>query len=628
MRNLEKPERWALIIIIVVATFLRFYGLADLSLSNDELSAIARTQQPGLLALWEHSVKTGDFHPAGVQTFIYFWTGILEYDPFWLRLPFVFCGILSVLLLFKVTRLWAGVYAALVAAAMLAVFEYPILYSRLARPYAPGLLFSLFTLYFWSRILIDPPEDKLPKRLYLGLALSMAASLYIHHYCALFVGLLGIGGLLFVNKSNWKSYVGSGVIALLLYLPHLSITAYQMGIGGVGGEDGWLPPPEEGWFSEYLDYALNGILMIGLLIILAIFRWINSPKIEGKTRPLAFGLILGMAMILIAFWYSIYHNPIFQHSILIFSFPLLLIVISFLISPIKRNIALIITGMILIGGTLTTTISNAFYSTEHFGEFKAIAERTQTWTEQYGQESITYATNVNAPYYAQFYLKDPIPFGTYLVKAEEDLFAFDSLVSNSNKSYFLYSWSTIQNRPETYAILRNDFPFIVEDELHFNSRVTLFSKNKGAENTPLLQQFFSENGWKNIGYDEPLENDSSFFTMMAKDEYAATTRIQLSEMGYKPNMKAQLQLTAEIRYSENSEIILVLETLRDGESQDWRGMNAIHFHPEPGEWRMIYLVKDLDEKTDPAEEIKAFLWSPANAKVDYRKLKLTLLEDI
>lgn len=622
MSSMARPERWMLFAIILVGAIMRFYGLEDLSLSNDELSSIARTHEPRFSALMENSVKRGDFHPAGVQTFIYFWKNTFGIDPFWLRFPFVICGILSVLLTFVVTRRWIGIYAALTAAALLATLEYPVLYSRLARPYSPGLLFSLLTLYFWSKILIPKNGELISRKHYLWLALSMSASMYTHHYGALFVGLLGLGGLFFVDKSNWKGYTLAGAATLLLYLPHIGITSYQMGIGGVGGDDGWLPPPEEGWFGEYLDYALNGNLMIAALVGLLLFKWIDSRKYDGNIKFVMFGLVLGISMIFIAYWYSMYRNPIFQHSILIFSFPLLLIVISFLVTPTQKNLALVTTGIVLIAGILTTSISNAYYTTEHFGDFKTIAEKTAAWTSEYGQENITYATNVNAPYYAQFYLEDPIPFGTYLVKVEEDLFVLDSLVTNSRTPYFLFSWSTIETRPEAYEIIRRHFPYLIKDDDHFNSRGSLFSKLDGAPQDHLSELSCSfDDGWTKQA------NDTLTWTLASDEEYGSTIEVPLSELGYSSG-NARLHFSADVRFYDETELILVIETLEDGESVDWRGMNADHFHPEVGKWKTIHLVKEFEEKTDSTTVVKVFIWSPKNAAVNLRRLHLTLSEDI
>ena len=54
------------LIVLLLATFLRFYKYNTFSLSNDELSALYRTVYDNLDDLFKQGVKL-DFHPAGIQ---------------------------------------------------------------------------------------------------------------------------------------------------------------------------------------------------------------------------------------------------------------------------------------------------------------------------------------------------------------------------------------------------------------------------------------------------------------------------------------------------------------------------------------------------------------------------------
>ena len=59
--------------ILAIAAILRLSGLTAFSLSNDELSALARLQYDSVSTVITEGVYT-DFHPAGVQLFLYYWT--------------------------------------------------------------------------------------------------------------------------------------------------------------------------------------------------------------------------------------------------------------------------------------------------------------------------------------------------------------------------------------------------------------------------------------------------------------------------------------------------------------------------------------------------------------------------
>ncbi len=195
------------------------------SLTNDELSALVRLRYERLDILWEKGVKP-DGHPAGVQTFLWFWLKVVPATEFWVRLPFVCCSLASLRLMHRM----GGTAAA--AALLLSVpMTIPLI---AARPYAPGLMFVLWTAYRLERKKVSAP--------------MMAAAAYCHHFAALQVAAMFLWTAAF--SSNKKRELTNGVVALLLYLPHLPITMAQLCVGGLG----WLAPPEA---SFWIDWALH-----------------------------------------------------------------------------------------------------------------------------------------------------------------------------------------------------------------------------------------------------------------------------------------------------------------------------------------------------------------------------------
>ena len=75
--NKNRNEEIFAILIIVIASVLRIYNYADWSLSNDELSAMARLQFPSFNEMIEKGVRLNDMHPIGVQSFLWFWTHLV-----------------------------------------------------------------------------------------------------------------------------------------------------------------------------------------------------------------------------------------------------------------------------------------------------------------------------------------------------------------------------------------------------------------------------------------------------------------------------------------------------------------------------------------------------------------------
>src|SRR5688572_2804982 len=183
--------------ILGIAVVLRLAYLTGFSLSNDELSALARLQFDHIREVITKGVYV-DFHPAGVQLFLYFWTSLFGFSEWAVRLPFALMGVGSVYFIYRIGNSWFGSATGLLAAAALAVLQFPILYSQIARPYSPGLFFTLMATFFWTKYLFNSTDENIPatnKWLnLLGFVLSVSACMYIHYFSFIFAGLLCFSG--------------------------------------------------------------------------------------------------------------------------------------------------------------------------------------------------------------------------------------------------------------------------------------------------------------------------------------------------------------------------------------------------------------------------------------------------
>ena len=323
-----KFDQIILLIILALAAFLRFYNYVGWSLSNDELSALARLQFDSFGEMITQGVMLGDFHPAGVQVFLWFWIKAFGNSVAAVRLPFIIFGIISVYFVFLIGKRWFSPSVGLFAASAMTFLQFSILYSQLARPYSPGLLFSLATVWFWTKIVFN---EKRKFSEYAGFVVFAAFTAYSHHYSFLFAVIVGLSGFVFYRKIEWKNYLISALAVGVLYLPHLKIFLYQFGIGGVGGNDGWLGKPEPDWILGFLKYAFNDSWIL-LILMLAVFFWTIFLRKSKFTAFHWLAISWFMTMFLVGYFYSIWRNPILQYSILLFSFPfLILFLFSFVV---------------------------------------------------------------------------------------------------------------------------------------------------------------------------------------------------------------------------------------------------------------------------------------------------------
>lgn len=181
-------------------------------------------------------------------------------------------GIASVMLVYVIARRWYGEWPALLPTAMLAVTQFTVYYSVIARPYIAGLFLMLCMLYCWTRILLDK-EYKLH---WLALlALSAAGCAYTHYFCMLSAFLLGLAGLLFVDRQHWWHYLLACIGAVLLFLPHWGITSHQLfDLQGIGGAGGWLGKPTPSFLPSFLSFRFFRWLWRG--------RWIARKERVAK----------------------------------------------------------------------------------------------------------------------------------------------------------------------------------------------------------------------------------------------------------------------------------------------------------------------------------------------------------
>ncbi len=624
--SLQPLDLLLLAVILGVAAFLRFYGLGEASFSNDELSALYRLRFDSLATLIEKGVKV-DGHPAFTQVLLYYWKEMFGTSEVALRFPFALAGVLAVFFGFRTARIWGGTLAGLLTAGSLAVLEFPLLYARIARPYGLGLFFILLFAFYWSRFVLSREKVATGKVLMLGL--SGALCLYTHYFCAMTALVIGVGGLFLVDRKSLVSYLLAGGMAGLLFLPHVPITWHDLQLGGVGE---WLGKPDAAFVMEHLLYIFNGSWwLLGATLAVVLVGVLIRGKQVFRRGVLLFLLFFGVPF-LVGYVYSLKVEPVLQHSTLLFSMPFLLI---FLFSRVREPALPWLRGMlvlVLLGGGLFHTIAvQDFYEKQHFGEFRGLAEKTLEWQEKYGEEQITRAINLNAPFYIHHYLdSNETRFSLYKAKGPEGVGRLATLVDTCRTPYFLYGWSTIQQSLTAYEVIREKFPVVVEDQRWFNARITLFSRRGEDERKPL---FRTRNTLERVPPDwERLPHciDSTTFysppvagCMDGEERFSTTFRVSLGELtdlGEKRLVTGQVQL-----YSDSllHDVHLVMDIHRGDSSLLWRSSQVSYFpQPDTAGWFPVHLAEALPDEVRGDDVIGFYVWNPKGEKFLFDDLEL------
>lgn len=611
-------KSWLLIVIMTVATVVRLYGYSSWSLTNDELSALLGFSYG---SLYENifTYVLNDFHPAGVQVMIWFWCKIFGTSVAALRFPFVVMGIWSVYLVYLTSRKWFNYYAAVLVSAFMAVSQFAILYSQIARPYSAGLFFVLLTLYGWNGFVFLEKNQKPKFSSLIYFVLGMVLCMYNHYFSFLMAAIIGISGIFMVSKLNRRMYLLCGVSAIILFLPHLKITIAQFSAGGLG----WLAPPDSSFFKNYTKYMFNQSKWYFVFIcIVSIVAAIKIPYKLPENRLKWLALLWFLLPLLIAYFYSLYINPVLQYSILLFSFPYLIFFL-FSLTPNNQKSVYIIVPLILIGGTIQIFAVNKFNGSNEFARFKEIAELIDEADRAYGPNNVTRAINVTDSSYIGYYLSklnNKNPFVFYHNAGREQLIEVINKVKLAKTPYFIYCWTNSDCPPEINQIIQDDYPYLIKRVHYFNSEFYLYSKNPNdfAQKINTIEQTFYQNyGIANKDFSNPalisqdtgfIKNNNSFEVMNDKIEFSST---------FTKTIKDITQNTANVihtsvllkTYSADDDPLIVYSLDHENVNYFWSGLNLKSFIKHNHEWTKCCYSIRLPIIKDPNDKLSIYIYN-------------------
>ena len=601
-----KSNRFWIIIILLLGTALRLFNLESFSLTNDELSIITGIKNcVNLTEVINKGVKP-DGHTAFLAIFVFVIGKLFGWSTIALRLPMVIFGIASIWYSYLIGKKWFNPTIGLALAGMIACLEFSIINSQIVRPYSPGFFFYLIFIYYWSVFLFDKPIHKWKIIILISVFASLAAS--THYFCTLSVGITGILGLFYLSKETWKGYLLIGILSLTLVSPNWFVLMNQLSSEKSAS---WIGYSSPNFIFTHIKYVLNNSFIVLLACLLPFLIWLTKNKSNRISKFQLLAVLFFILPYLGILIYEILFQPAMQSRYLYFSFPfLLLFFLSFLEdNRISKRIALSIVFV-----TITSSVLiNKTYSTDHFSEFKKIAENHFQWEQEYNAEKIISVSLINSEKYLNYYFHEldiNPPTMVYLNKKLKHQ-EITRLVNESNKDYFVFSWSSIQTPLELYEIIMQKYPHIEKQNIYYNSAITLFSKKKN--NTSIL-------------FDQSLDYDheTSKYWLVNPENIDSKGNIILeslnSEKRYSSKFEAPMSqlsidfednyIVASVNFESKPEIdpLLVLSLTRGKEKIIWR---SSHFkdYLSTSESSKVFLCAKLPLHTKPSDVLKVFVWN-------------------
>ena len=333
----EKPTNPAagilLIVILMIAAFLRFYELDRTSLWYDE--AVSWSQSKGTLAELLTSVAADNYPPLH-NVILWLAMPLIGDSEMALRMPSAALGVLAVWFVYLIGKHLAGRETGLLAAALLALSPLHIWYSTEARMYAllaaSGLLFLFAVLKVLQR----------PSCFWITLmVLGGTCFLYSHVY-ALF-GFAGVGvvcGIFAITHFlSTRSLRGNNALAAclamaastFLFLPWLFLILKRA--QSVADAGFWIAYPDLPFLetlvfglagSLALFWVLAGLALSGVLLVVFSSNGTNTETAAPRQEIMVcLAYTLGPAVL--AYLYSVLLQPILFDRYLIAAWPGLIV---------------------------------------------------------------------------------------------------------------------------------------------------------------------------------------------------------------------------------------------------------------------------------------------------------------
>jgi hypothetical protein len=326
-------------------------------------------------------------------------------------------------------------------------------------------------------------------------------------------------------------------------------------------------------------------------------------------------------MFFIGYFYSIWRNPILQYSILLFSFPFLILFLFSFIENVDNKIKITVLAAFTLIGTFQTVFINKFYTQQHFGEFKDVAAKIAQWNRDFGKENVTNTIIVNGPFYIHYYIDNEYPgleFWQYENTGGKNLLALKKIVDESQTSYFVHGW-TKPCPDDLEDVILTKYPCILQKTNYSGlSEVTLYGKTTSVKcqepPTPfkVIKNDFEAGltwGGSEANLNSAILHSGKFsFTLDGQTEYSPAFTGRLADLNVRNFDKIKVSLWAFSPDSlANMPIVISIENKEKG-GYIWASSHIENFI-EPQKWGQAFFNFEVSEILSPDDILKIYVWN-------------------
>ena len=537
-------------------------------------------------------------HPAFYQVFLWVWIKIFGDSEWALRGTSLLFFAINCSLIYSICIKLHSRNTAFYVLAFFCGLSYFIINTTYARPYNSGLFFILLS---WIALLHFHKSEKPPLRIFILLILSLAGSMYSHYFSFLASGMLGFVSLFYV-RNKW-ALVLCGLIALLLFVPHIAITQHHLSHGGLG----WLGKPGWNWiflfFHEMFNYSWI-LLIAGFLLALYALLKANIWNSFARRWMLVWFILLYIA----AYFISIFYTPILRETVMIFSLPLFFIAIFAYDNGPKLSVWPAVFLLILF--SLHSIFFDKYLEATPNGVFKQIASHFEE-DKKYTADS-NFAINTCNVDYLNYYLVEDKEESIIDWTSAETLYALHQRVENSKSDYFQYAWTNNFHLPMYLEIIRRKYPQIISYREYPNGEYVLFGKKKGLQTKKQIKQ---------------AEIDNLIFPQSGSDEFLGGVKFPLRQFITERKAYYLIEYSGEFTGSGESYVVATVE--RNGEMIKNKDDQPILYQAydftklvSSSETGKFYLAFEIMDSFEPDMDLHVYIYNPGQNKIELTNLKL------
>ena len=460
------PERITLLLLLLLALVLRFWGFPSIPYTHDEISGLLRVDHPTIGAAIASGSWKVDAHPPGVHFFLLFWTQWFGFGDGAVKAPFIMSSVLALFFLYRFAYAWAGGPVALITTALLATMQYTVMYGQIARPYAMGFLTTALLADVLTRYLATSGRRHL-----VAAAIAALLCALVHHFALLSATLMCATAFVLSTAPQRKGLLIAMAVSAASYLPVVPLLLRQLGIGGL---DNWLDPPGPRWTLDYAWWIGHCSLLFTTVIALLIAGAAALRiKHRGTSRAL-WGITLtwGLMPLIIGYTYSVLRSPVLQYSVLIFSFPYLLIGILGGLRHLRPPQAIGASAVVAVVAVFTLVKDRQHFDLFYRSKYEDIVRGTIA-AETDGSLAVVDLPEEVIGFYRRLWCVRPSQ-APYLNLSGKPVGTLDSLLAHTAAATVFYGQIT-SAEPENVAKVQARFPFLLARRDRYEGQTFRFS---------------------------------------------------------------------------------------------------------------------------------------------------------